>query len=164
MDFREMTAQDWPRVREIYLDGIETGIATFQTSAPDYEQWDAAHLADCRILAVEGDEVLGWAALSPTSSRQVYCGVVELSLYVAAEARGRGVGSALLAQLVRQSEQCGYWMLVSAVFEENVASRRMHEKCGFREVGYRERIAVGADGRWHNTVLIERRSKTVGAE
>ena len=141
-----MTAADWPEVRRMYLEGIATGIATFQQSAPEYEEWDRGHLRDCRLVAVEGERVLGWTALSATSSRPVYRGVVEVSLYVGADSRGQGVGKALLTRLIEDSEAAGYWTLMSAVFEENAASRALHRSCGFREVGCREKIAVGADG------------------
>lgn len=161
MEIRSMTAADWPEVRRIYLEGIATGIATFQQSAPEYEEWDRGHLRDCRLVAVEGERVLGWTALSATSSRPVYRGVVEVSLYVGADSRGQGVGKALLTRLIEDSEAAGYWTLMSSVFEENAASRALHRSCGFREVGCREKIAVGADGNWHNTILIERRSPKI---
>ena len=161
MEIRAMRAEDWPAVRRIYLEGIATGIATFQQTAPEYEEWDRGHLQDCRLVAEENGEVIGWTALSATSSRPVYRGVVEVSLYVGENARGKGVGKALMHELIARSEAAGYWTLMSAVFAENAASRALHKACGFREVGYREKIAVGADGKWHDTVLIERRSPVI---
>ena len=162
MYLRAMQPEDWPAVRDIYLAGIATGIATFQTGAPPYEQWDSSHLPDCRLVAQgESGALLGWAALSPTSARPVYRGVVEVSIYIAPESRGKGVGRALLTALGEQAEQQGYWTLVSSVFAENAASRGLHRACGFREVGVREKIARGADGQWHDTVLLERRSKSI---
>ena len=158
MKIREMRPEDWNDVRRIYLEGIATGIATFQQSAPEYEDWDRGHLADCRLVAEEEGHILGWTALSATSSRPVYWGVVEVSLYVGADSRGRGVGKALMLELIARSEAKGYWTLMSSVFAENAASRALHKACGFREVGYREKIAVAADGKWHDTILIERRS------
>ena len=157
----EMRADDWGRVRAIYLEGIATGDATFETDAPDYEAWDAAHLKACRVVARAGDEVLGWAALSPVSSRCVYGGVAEVSVYVAASARGRGVGRALLASLVAESERNSLWTLQAGVLAENEASIRLHERCGFRVVGKRERLGK-LKGAWRDVVLLERRSAVVG--
>lgn len=159
---RAMTPADWPQVRRIYLEGIATGIATFQQEAPEYAQWDSSHLPACRLVMEEAGEIAGWAALSPTSARPVYRGVVEVSIYIAAGHRGKGVGKALLQELIACSEQQGCWTLMSSVFAENTASRALHRSCGFREVGVRERIAIAADGRWHDTVLFERRSPVIG--
>lgn len=156
-----LTPGDWPAVREIYLEGIATGHATFETSPPDWETWDAKHLPSCRLLARAGDEVLGWAALSPVSARAVYAGVAEVSVYVAARARGRGVGYLLLNALVAASEENGIWTLQAAIFPENVASIALHQRAGFRIVGTRERIG-SMDGRWRDTTLMERRSTIVG--
>lgn len=157
-----MSADDWPQVAEIYRQGIETRMATFETEVPPWEVWDANHIADCRLV-VRGDDgsILGWAALSPVSSRCVYGGVAEHSIYIAVAARGLGVGKVLLNALVEESEQAGFWTIQSSVFPENAASMSLHRACGFREVGYRERIGQ-LDGVWRNTVLIERRSTTVG--
>jgi len=126
-----MTPQDWPAVRQIYLQGIRTGNATFETSVPEWERWDAAHLKSCRLVARSGNEILGWAALSPVSSRCVYAGVAEVSVYVAEHARGRRIGSALLAALVESSERNGIWTLQAGIFPENIASIEMHTSCGF---------------------------------
>ena len=159
----EMSADDWGRVRAIYLEGIATGDATFETDAPAFEAWDAAHLRACRLVARDGGEVVGWAALSPVSSRCVYGGVAEVSVYVAASARGRGVGHTLLASLVEASERNGLWTLQAGVLAENEASIRLHEACGFRVVGRRERLGK-LKGVWRDVVLLERRSKIVGSD
>ena len=155
-----MTADDWPAVREIYLEGIATGDATFERTAPEREAWDARHLPHSRLVAADGGEVLGWAALSPVSARAVYAGVAEISVYVAERARGRGVGSRLMEALAAESEANGIWTLQASVFPENGASIRMHQRAGFRVVGTRERIGC-MDGRWRDTVLLERRSGKV---
>ena len=160
-DLTAMSPQDWAAVREIYRQGIATGNATFETSVPGWEQWDAGHLPCCRLLARDGEDVLGWAALSRVSSRAVYAGVAEVSVYVAAQARGHGVGSMLLSALVTASEQNGIWTLQASVFPENQSSIALHRRCGFREVGTRQRIGC-REGRWRDTVLMERRSAAVG--
>jgi L-amino acid N-acyltransferase YncA len=166
----------WPAIREIYREGISTGNATFETELPDWEKWDSAHRRDCRLIALEPmDEaiaealiplgkltVLGWAALSPVSSRRVYRGVAEVSVYVAAAARGRGVGKALLESLVQESEVNGIWTLQAGVFAENGASIALHKSCGFREVGVRRRIGKLGEV-WRDVFLLERRSARVGA-
>lgn len=156
-----MTADDWGAVREIYREGIATGNATFEKTVPDWEKWDAGHLPHCRLLARSGDEALGWAALSAVSGRAVYAGVAEVSVYVAEPARGRGVGTLLLSTLVAASEENGIWTLQASIFPENSASMALHQRCGFRVVGTRERIGF-MDGRWRDTVLLERRSAIVG--
>jgi len=155
-----MNDADGPAVLEIYRQGIATGNATFESETPSWEKWTAAHLPHSRIIARNGASVLGWAALSPVSSRCVYAGVAEVSIYIAEEARGLGVGRALLEELIRQSENNGLWTLQAGIFPENEASIRLHKSCGFREVGRRERIGKLGD-RWRDTVLLERRSKTV---
>jgi phosphinothricin acetyltransferase len=160
-DIDSMRCQDWESVQAIYLEGIATGAATFETEAPDWRRWDADHLPHCRLVARNVDGVLGWAALSPVSKREVYAGVAEVSVYVAASARGRGVGGALLRALVESSERHGLWTLQAIVFPENLASVALHLKHGFREVGRRERIAR-RHGVWRDTVILERRSRVVG--
>jgi phosphinothricin acetyltransferase len=157
MDFtiRPLLPPDWPAVRAIYLEGIATGNATFETAAPEWERWDAAHLAHSRLVAV-AETVLGFAALSPVSARQVYAGVAEVSVYVGSQSRGAGVGRALLGELIRTSEAAGIWTLQAGIFPENQASLRLHEMAGFRIVGTRERIGCLAD-RWRDVVLLERR-------
>lgn len=152
---------DWPRVRAIYAEGIAGGNATFDTEVPDWPAWDAAHLATPRLVARLGEEVVAWAALSPVSSRVCYRGVAEVSIYVAGSARGRGIGSALLDALAGASEADGIWTLFSSIHADNASSLRMHERSGFRTIGRRERIARRADG-WADTILMERRSRTVG--
>ncbi len=155
-----MQPGDWTRVSEIYEEGIATRLATFETDVPSWEHWDAAHLSDARLLATLNQTIVGWAALSPVSARPVYAGVAEVSLYVAGEARGRGVGKRLLSALIRESEELGLWTLQAVTFKENTGSIALHKGCGFREVGVREKIAR-LDGVWRDTVLLERRSKTV---
>jgi|SRR5439155_170312 len=156
-----MRPEDWDRVRGIYLEGIATGQATFETTAPAWEAWDAAHMRAARLVAREGKATLGWAALSPVSSRCVYAGVAEVSVYVAAAARGRGVGRALLAALIAAAEREGLWTLQAGIFPENEASLAVHRRCGFREVGRRERLGK-LNGAWRDVLLLERRSPTVG--
>lgn len=163
MDFYVTTLEtgDWESVREIYREGIASGNATFETEAPDWPRWDAAHRKDCRLVARRKAQVLGWAALSQVSSRAVYAGVTEVSIYVAASERGRGIGKALLVALIEQSEKCVIWTLQAGIFPENVASIALHKSCGFREVGLRQRLGK-LDNVWRDVILLERRSSTVG--
>jgi len=157
-----LAAAHWPAVRAIYEAGLATGQATFTTEAPGWEAWDASHLAHSRLVAADAEgQVLGWAALSPVSSRGVYAGVAEVSIYIAAGARGQGVGRQLLAALVAASEQRGLWTLQAGIFPENTASLALHAGQGFRTVGRRERIGQ-LRGQWHDTLLLERRSTVVG--
>jgi phosphinothricin acetyltransferase len=158
-----MRAGHWEGVRAVYVEGLATGHATFETEPPDWARWDAAHLPCCRLVALEGARVAGWAALSRVSAREVYAGVAEVSVYVGGDFRGRGVGRALLEALVRESEAEGVWTLQAGVFPENVASVALHRACGFREVGRRERVGR-LGGRWRDTLLLERRSKVVGVD
>ena len=158
---RPMTPTDWPRVRRIYEEGIATGQATFETSAPGWDAWDAAHRPDCRLVAESAGEVIGWAALAPASSRRVYAGVAEVSVYVAETARGQAVGARLLRALVEASERAGVWTLQAGIFPENEVSLRLHQACGFRVVGRRERIGR-LGGVWRDTLLLERRSGRAG--
>jgi len=158
-----MTPDDWPAVRRIYLEGIATGVATFETRAPAWAAWDRDHRADCRLVARDPDgRVVGWTAVSPVSGRCVYEGVVEESVYVAREARGRGVGRALLEALIGETERAGIWTVQAGIQAENEASIRLHEAVGFRRVGVRERLGRDAAGRWRDVVLMERRSTSVG--
>jgi len=152
---------DWPTVREIYGEGIATGQATFETQLPDWEKWDGSHRQDCRLIARQGDQVLGWAALSPVSGRGVYSGVAEVSVYVATAARGRGVGTALLKALIEESESRAVWTLQAGIFPENAASIAIHKSCGFHEVGKRQRIGKLGET-WRDVLLLERRSTAVG--
>lgn len=160
-EIRPMLSDDWPQVRQIYLEGIATGHATFETEAPSWERWDNGHLQNCRLLACDRADILGWAALSPVSSRRVYVGVTEVSVYVAREAQAKGVGRALLSALVESSEAAGLWTLQAGIFPENIASIQLHKSFGFREVGRREKIGKMGD-RWRDVMLLERRSKVVG--
>jgi phosphinothricin acetyltransferase len=154
---------DWPDVRAIYLEGIASGLATFETEAPTWEEWDASHLPHSRLAARSNGVLIGWAALSPVSRRRCYAGVAEVSVYVARAAQGQGVGKRLLQALVAESERCGFWMLQGATFAENAASLRLQSSCGFRVVGRRERIGQ-LHGVWKDTVLMERRSTIVGTD
>jgi L-amino acid N-acyltransferase YncA len=156
----QMKVEAWPAVRVIYAEGIATGNATFETEVPSWEAWNKAHLEQCRLVARTEKRVLGWAALAPVSGRCVYAGVAEVSIYVAALARGRGVGKALLQALIAASEQAGIWTLQAGIFPENEASLRLHRACGFRQVGFRERIGQLA-GVWRDVVLMERRSMLI---
>jgi L-amino acid N-acyltransferase YncA len=157
---RELTPDDWPAVADIYWDGMRDGLATFETEVPAWEEWDAAHLPDHRLVAEILGEIVGWAALSPASSRRCYAGVAENSVYVAREARGCGVGRALLEALVAGAEAAGIWTIQTSIFPENRASAALHEHCGFRIVGTRKRIAK-RDGIWRDTVFLERRSEVI---
>ena len=158
-----MSAEDWPAIRAIHEQGIATGDATFEREPPSREEWDADHLEACRIVAAEDGAVVGWAALSPVSDRCVYAGVAEASVYVSAEARGRGVGALLLRELCARSEEHGLWTLQAGIFPENRISLSLVESCGFRVVGRRERLGR-MHGRWRDVLLLERRSPTVGVE
>lgn len=152
---------DWPAVRAIYAEGIATGHATFESEPPSWEAWTAAHHAACRLVARCDGRVVGWAALSGVSTRPAYAGVAEVSLYVAAAHRGRGIGTALLRALVARSEEEGIWTLQAGILPENAASVRLHLGCGFRVVGRRERLGRMA-GCWRDVLLLERRSAIVG--
>jgi L-amino acid N-acyltransferase YncA len=162
MTIEPVTAAHWDAVRAIYLEGIATGDATFEQSAPEWEKWDQGHLKSCRSVALTDGVVTGWAALSPVSGRCVYAGVAEVSVYVAAKARGQKVGSALLTELVLHSEREGIWTLQAGIFPENTASIAIHKRAGFRIVGVRERLGC-MDGRWRDVVLMERRSLVAGS-
>jgi phosphinothricin acetyltransferase len=161
---RFMTSDDGPEVLRIYEEGIATGKATFETQTPTWEEWDAAHLPDARLVAEDNDgKLIGWAALSPSSTRKVYAGVAEISIYVAESYRGQQVGLALLHRLIAVSENAGIWMLTATIFAENEPSIALHRRCGFRLVGRRERVAQ-LHGQWKDTVIYERRSALVGQE
>jgi len=161
VEIAPLEPEDWDRVSEIYREGIESGNATFETSPPSWEKWDAAHLPGGRLVARVGGRIAGWAALSPVSDRCVYAGVAEVSIYVSAETRGQGVGKALLAALVAAAERAGIWTLQSGTFPENAASIALQKACGFREVGRRERLGK-MGGRWRDVILLERRSRVAG--
>jgi len=157
LEIEELKPSDWEAVRAIYLEGIATGNATFETEAPDYQTWDRNHLRFARLVARTNSGVVGWAALSSVSSRRVYAGVAEVSVYVSKSARGAGVGRALLRSLIQESERNGIWTLQAGIFPENSASIVLHETCGFRTVGRRERIGA-LNGIWRDVILLERRS------
>ena len=161
MQIRSMQNGDWPRVAEIYEEGLATGQATFETTVPTYEQWDAAHLPGCRLVADDDGDVIGWGALVRVSKRSVYKGVAEASVYIAKDHRARGIGGDLLDALIEASESEGIWTLQASVFPENEASLLLLQSRRFRMVGNRVRIARH-DGRWRDTVLLERRSTRVG--
>jgi L-amino acid N-acyltransferase YncA len=163
-----MKTEDWEQVRAIYLEGISTGNSTFESVAPDWEQWDSTHLREHRLVVREDRRVLAWAALSPVSSRRVYSGVAELSLYVAAGHRGEGVGSALLAAVIGSTESAGLWTLQGGIFPENTPSLRLVKKHGFREIGRLEKIGRMTHGvlagTWRDVILVERRSTVAGRD
>jgi phosphinothricin acetyltransferase len=154
----QMRADDWEQVRSIYLEGIRSGNSTFETDAPSWEKWNEGHLPFARLVMRDEESVLGWAALSPVSKRAVYRGVAEVTVYVTESARGKGMGRALLEALIAESEKNGIWTLQASIFPENTASVELHLRCGFREVGRRERIAM-LRGVWRDTILFERRRR-----
>ena len=157
----QMKHTDWPAVSQIYQEGIETNMATFEQDVPEWDLWDQHHVKSCRLVAKQGEKIMGWAALSAVSSRCVYGGVAEVSVYIAKEARGDRIGELLLSRLITESEEQGYWTLQSGIFPENVASIRLHEKLGFRKIGFRERIGQ-LKGVWKDNILMEKRSKKIG--
>ncbi len=161
MEIRELTAIDYPAVKKIYLEGIATGQATFQIEAPEWEAWNSSHLEHSRFVAVEHGTVAGWVALSLVSSRCVYAGVAEISVYIGENYRGKGIGNALMKAVIQSSETNGIWTLHAGVFPENEASMRLHQQNGFRLVGIRERIGKMGDV-WRDTALLERRSTVIG--
>lgn len=160
VEIRNMSSCDWNEVRRIYQEGMDTRNATFQMEAPSWEEWDAGHRKDCRLVATAEHKILGWAALSPVSGRCVYGGVAEISVYIDTTAQGKGIGSLLLSKLIMDSEQHGIWTLQAGIFPENKASIKLHLNCGFREVGVREKLGKMEDT-WRDVVLLERRSKKI---
>lgn len=158
---REMLHGDSESVLEIYRMGLETRKATFETKVPTWQEWDSRHLLHSRIVSVEAGIITGWAALTPFSVRDVYRGVAEISIYVGKKFRGKKIGSEQMEKIITSSERNGIWTLVSSVFPENEATLKLHLKCGFRVIGKRERIAQ-LDGKWRNTILLERRSSEIG--
>ena len=160
VDIRDLRPEHWPEVASIFQAGIDTGNATFETTVPSWEAWDRAHLPGLRLVATDDGRLLGWAALSRVSARQCYAGVAEVSVYVAPDAAGRGVGRALLEALIGRAEGAGIWTIQAGIFPENTASLGLHERCGFRVVGTRERIGE-LHGVWRDVVLMERRSRRV---
>ncbi len=161
MEIRKLVERDYPDISLIYKQGIDTQIATFQNEIPTWEHWDNAHHQFCRLGLCLNAELLAWAALSPTSKREVYAGVAEVSIYIKSTERNKGLGQMLLQALIAESEQKGIWTLYSSIFAENKSSIVLHEKCGFRKVGFREKIAH-RNGIWHDNIIFERRSKIVG--
>jgi phosphinothricin acetyltransferase len=157
----KMPPANWDTIKQIYEEGISTGNATFQQKAPDWEEWNNSHLQHSRIIAKDKETILGWAALTAISERCVYAGVAEVSVYVRDKARGKGVGKQLLEKLIEESEANNIWTLQAGIFPENIASIKIHEACGFRIVGVRERIGQ-LNGKWRDTILLERRSKIIG--
>lgn len=157
----KMETAHWPQVKEIYENGIATGHATFETTAPDWEKWDLDHIKFARHVALVNNKVLGWAALSTVSGRCVYGGVAEVSLYVAGDSRGLGIGKKLMEHLITHSEKNGIWTLQAGIFPENIASVRLHERAGFRLIGKREKIGK-LNNHWRDSLLLEKRSTVVG--
>jgi L-amino acid N-acyltransferase YncA len=160
---KHIEPQDWIAIARIYKFGIDTGIATFETQIPSWNEWDLSHMPSCRIAAWSHNHIVGWAALSPVSDRCVYGGVAEISVYVDPNHSKKGIGSKLLRRVILESEKEGIWTLQAGVFCENEASIRLHKKQGFREIGYREKIGK-KNNTWHDNVLLERRSKTIGID
>jgi L-amino acid N-acyltransferase YncA/protein-tyrosine-phosphatase len=163
MEIQNMLTKHWIAVKNIYEEGIATGNATFQTVAPSWEEWDKSHTEHSRIVAIIDDIIVGWAALTPVSSRCVYAGVAEVSVYISPSYRGKGYGEMLLLELIKQSEANGIWTLQAGIFPENVGSIKIHEKCGFRIVGKREKIGKMNDN-WRDNLFLERRSTIVGID
>ena len=164
MDYKidKMKNSDWEQVAKIYLEGINTKKATFQTQVPTFEEWDNGHIESCRLVArAEQGTVLGWVALTKTSNRCVYMGVAEVSIYIGEKFRGIGIGQSLLKAVIEESEKNGFWTLQSGIINENEASVELHKKCGFRIVGIREKIAKMDNKTWHDVVFMERRSELV---
>lgn len=156
-----MTASQSARILEIYRHGIESGMATFETEVPEWDVFEKKYLPHSRIVALLQDEIVGWAALSPVSPRDCYSGVAEVSVYVHGNHQRQGIGRDLLLALITESEKNGIWSLLSVIHEENRASIHLHEQCGFRFIGYREKIAM-LDGIWRTTIMMEKRSKKIG--
>lgn len=157
-NIRVFSKADWIQVRDIYLQSQNLSIAAFQAEDTKYDDWDQHYLPVCRFVYEENDKIFGWAALSPISGRLIYKGVAELSIYIDKDNRGRGIGTQLLKRMIWESEAHGIWSLQSSISDDNEASIRLHLKCGFREIGYRERISKDSVGEWKSTVLMERRS------
>jgi L-amino acid N-acyltransferase YncA len=156
-----MMAEQAAQILEIYRHGIESGMATFETEVPEWEGFEKKYLSHSRIVAVVNNTLAGWAALSPVSSRECYSGVAEVSVYVHGNFQRKGIGRELLISLIGESEKNDIWSLLSVIHEENRASIHLHEQCGFRYIGYREKIAM-LDGIWRTTVMMEKRSHKVG--
>ncbi|MBZ2176007.1 GNAT family N-acetyltransferase [Schnuerera sp. xch1] len=160
----KLNVKYWDQIKDIYIQGIETGKSTLETEAPDWEKWDESHIDSCRIVARNGDTIYGWAVLRAASNRRVYSGVAEVSIYVGLKYQGKGIGTSLLQKLIELSEEHGFWTLQSIIFRENEASISLHKKCGFRVVGIRKKLGKRKNGNWQDVVLMERRSTKVGIE
>ena len=158
-EIREMLDTDWPNVSRIYQQGMDSDIATFETLCPSWEAFNSSHTMNCRYVAICDNNVIAWIALSLISERKAYCGVGNISIYIDNNYQGKGVGTALINHLIEKSEKEGYWTLQSSIMTVNKASIKLHEKCGFRLVGYRERIGQDRYGNWHDTILLERRKR-----
>lgn len=158
MTLRPLLEEDYIHCAQIYQDGLDTGMATFETIVPDWMSWDAKFLKQCRFVAIKEEVILGWVALTPFSTRKVYKGVAEVTLYISKTARGKGIGRGLLMAVIKESERVGFWTLQAKIFAQNEASIALFQKCGFRIVGLREKLAM-RDGIWHDNVLLERRSE-----
>ena len=158
---REMKKEDWESIKEIYNQALLEGKSTFNKDLPTYQEWDKNHLQDCRYVVERNESIIAWCSLAATSSREVYRGVVEVSIYVNQQYRGKGVGKKLLTHLCIESEKKGYWTLYSGILANNIESRKLHLNCGFREIGYREKIAKDIFGEWQDTVIYEKRSKII---
>lgn len=161
---REMNREDWNQVAEIYYEGIKTEKVTFQSTVPTYEEWDNGHIKSCRLVAYAQDKILGWASLGKYSDRCVYAGIADVSIYIGDNYKKMGIGTELLKQLIILSEENNFWSLQSVIIEENIGSIKLHEKLGFRKIGYKEKIGKMKNGKWHNLVLMELRSKVISNE
>ncbi len=161
MHIKNIEEFHYPAVAQIYAEGLSTGIATYETEVPSWEAWDSSHLESCRLAIFDKEILQAWSALSPVSHRHAYRGVAELSIYVAEAARGKGLGKTLLQALIKESEKNSIWTLQSGIFKDNFASLQLHKNCGFRRIGFREKVAQ-RDGIWYDNVIMERRSKIVG--
>ncbi len=157
---KSFSETDWPEIATIYKEGIDTGIATFETEVPSWETWNDSHIKSCRLKAVLDDKIVGWAALSPTSKREVYKGVAEVSIYITSKYRNLGIGKLLLSKLIEESEKEGFWTLQAGVFSQNITSITLHISLGFREIGYREKVGKLNDI-WYDNTILERRSKLI---
>ncbi|MFT7158342.1 MAG: L-amino acid N-acyltransferase YncA [Parvicella sp.] len=163
LTFRNLKETDWEQVSGIYQEGLDTGNATFESNLPNWEGWNNGHLKECRLIAEINNKIVGWYALSPVSSRCVYGGVAEVSVYVSTKFSGQKIGTELLGRLITESENNEIWTLQAGIFPENKGSLIIHERLGFRKVGYREKIGK-MNGVWRNTILLERRSNIIGVE
>lgn len=157
---QNFTREDWPIISSIYQEGLKTGMATFETKIPSWDQWDANHIKSCRLKALKDNYLVGWAALSPTSKRTVYKGVAEVSIYITSKHQNSGIGKLLLSRLIEDSEKEGFWTLQASIFSNNVASIALHQSQGFRLIGYREKVGK-LNGVWYNNTILERRSKII---